>query len=126
MGQACPSLCSGLVPGRDICPLHCLAQPGHLLVLWESDQESKWTLKWFKCRKGDWDKLLKWAKSSWWNGAIQSWAEGGKSQKCPRAGTEGSRTGSRQGLSARFGSECWPSSEDEFVLYALGITWMQT
>lgn len=32
------------------------------------------------------------------------------------------RTRSRQGLSAKFGFECWPNSEDEFVLYILGTT----
>lgn len=77
-----------------------------------------------KCRKGDWDKLLKWAKSSWCNGVLQGWAGGvqGNPRGVPEQAlsVEGSRTRSRQRLSARFGFECWPRSEDEFVLYVLG------
>lgn len=75
-----------------------------------------------KCRKGGWNKLLKWAKSSWWNGAVQSWAGRmqGNARGAPEQAlsVEGSRTRSRQGLNADF--ECWPSSE--FVLYVLGTT----
>lgn len=74
-------------------PLHWLALPCDLLVVWESDHESKWMCQ--SCLKskiqerrlGQASKMGKKLLVQWSNSGL-GWGSAGKSQRGPRAGID--------------------------------------